>query len=122
MTKQFKLTRDTTGEVSFGLSMANMRMVGALLATDTYCYFDIQDNDKYVFFFPSVSANYMVSNAVPVAPTLVTNGAAIPVNGLLNIAHIDLVGWKPDPLDLTKTRVYVWSLNATMWISLAIGS
>ena len=121
MSKQFKLTRDLSGEVSYGLSLGNMRTAGALIDEDAYCYFEIEENDQYVFFLPSSGANFMVSHEIPIKPTLLNDVEALPLNGVINVAHIDLSGWGPYPADTTKRRIYVLSLDAPMWLSVAFG-
>jgi hypothetical protein len=121
MSEKFKLTRDHAGEISYGLYAGRMKRVSALLGPETYAYYEIQDEDKYIFFFPSGNANYMISETVPSAPILVVDDEFQSQGGFINIAHIGLEGWPADPTtNYQSKRIYVWALDVAMWMTLGI--
>jgi hypothetical protein len=118
MSSQFELTRDIAGQISYGLSITNMRNEGAILAKDTQDFITLGENDKYAVFLPSLGGDYLVS-AQQITDYGV--GSFAPNNAVLNIAHIDFLNWPEDLLNSGQKNLYVYAVGDDLQIAVLIG-
>lgn len=121
MTAKLKLTRDIDSFVTFGLPISKMRTVDALLLSGEEAFVELADNEKYAFFFPTQVGDYLVSHMANVDPIAPVGGEFNSTESLLNVAHIDMFNWTPDPADLATKRIYIKALS-DMSMSVLIGA
>jgi len=94
MSKQFKLTRDQQGEISFGLQLEGARKYNNdFIVAGSEAFIPLQAGDRYAIFLPSLGANYRISSDPnPTIPTAIA-GVIQEAETTQNVAHISFENW-----------------------------
>lgn len=115
MSENFNITRDSQGEISFGLNIqGGVKKYNNSFAAGEESWIvleqDSQENlvDQFAIILPGVGPYFVSSDTNPAIPS--TPGAPMQiVDTVQSIAHFSLVGWPNSVAAPTEKRIYVRS-------------
>ncbi len=94
---KFKLGRDSDGHIDYGIRLSNMKISSVALIAGEEAALPLAVEDKTAVIFPSLGANYLVSNnGVVSAPSAPTGGFFNADTACLNMGIVSLDNWMQD--------------------------